>query len=80
MQGVVDFLLLDILTTCVEGRMSVMLLLSVLLLSHFQLSRCGSPRSDVIDQNYSPVSFKDVRFGCGAAASFRRRPCAGYTA
>lgn len=62
MQGLVDFLLLDILAS-VWGTGGGLgggpcFWPSVLLLSYFLSSQRGCTKSDVIGQNYSPVSFK----------------------
>lgn len=59
MQGLVDFLLLDILSSVWgTGGGVACFWPSLLLLSYFLSSRRGSTKSDVIGQNYSPVSFK----------------------
>lgn len=58
MQGVVDFLLLDILLTVLGAESRPCFWPSLLLVSHFQLSRYGSTKTDVINKNDSPVSFQ----------------------
>lgn len=57
MQGVVDFLLLDILLTVLGAESGPCFWPSLLLLSHFQSSQRGSTKTDDINQNYSPVRF-----------------------